>query len=451
MNTYKKENWTISDFILRHPEIDCNPVHQRLDREPKMIGGSEPSKAQGVIRTLLKGWDINQITMHETPDGKFRYESIDGGHRKRYILAFHGNKFPDFDSGKFFRDFSKGEKDAFLGAQLTFCIYSNLKPWEVGEIFRALNESTPVNHQEMLNSHGDTPIANAIRETSRAVIGLRNNCHQLFEYSENNTDHKKKYTLVAFDNDGLRIDEMVARIFYRYYDGGGLGVSDKDDLENLYKAEISDEEAKALKKKVKSCLDFVHSMAALRKHKMNNNLPQKEFVMFSRIWLYLEQKYGEFTINDERELFNDVYRAYSPYKLKYDDQPKALQKSSPLDSGKTIGKQFNDSLGEFRPAKSVSFPIECLLKSIDFPSLITPRDKQRIFPREWREAKLVDQDYKCAISGEIITMETSQGAHIIAWSLGGKTLYTNLAMVATHHNSKMGSMSVHEYKELLGF
>jgi 5-methylcytosine-specific restriction endonuclease McrA len=67
-----------------------------------------------------------------------------------------------------------------------------------------------------------------------------------------------------------------------------------------------------------------------------------------------------------------------------------------------------------------------------------------------REYALTKQDYKCAVDGSKICMKTSQGAHIIAHSKGGKTTLNNLAMVATHHNKAMGSMSVTEYKQILG-
>jgi len=449
MFEYTKSTMTVRDFLLKHGDIDCNPIHQRLDREPKLIGTDSPSKAQGVISAMLMGMDIGQITIHETPEKKFQYESIDGGHRKRYIVAFHQNKFPDYTTGKYFRDMVKKEKDEFLNIELSFCIYKNLESWQVGLIFRALNETTPVNHQEMLNSYGDIPIANAIRETVRVVQGIGNATHPLFDYTERSTDSKKNYTYVSFDNDGLRIDEMVARIFYRYHDGGGLGVSAKEEIEALYSANIDDSQAIKLKKKVKTCLDFVLRMAVVRKPRMTNNMPQKEFVLFSRLWMFLEKEYGIFTINDDATFFDTIYAAYTPYKLSYDDQPAELQATSPLDSGKSIGKQFNDTLGEFRPAKSVAFPIERLMAEVDVLSLITPRDKQRIFPREWREAKIVEQNYKCAISGETITMDTAQGAHNIAWSDGGKTEYINLSMIATHHNSRMGSLSVQQYKELI--
>jgi hypothetical protein len=32
MFEYTKETWTVREFLLRHGDIDCNPIHQRLDR-----------------------------------------------------------------------------------------------------------------------------------------------------------------------------------------------------------------------------------------------------------------------------------------------------------------------------------------------------------------------------------------------------------------------------------
>lgn len=453
MLKYEKKTVTLRDFILNYHNIDCNPEHQRLPREIVLQGTKEPSKAQKIISSLLMGMDIGQLTVHTTPDGKFEQESIDGGHRKRYIYAFFLNKFSTF-GGLFYRDLPQEDKDKFLMRELTFCIYENLTPEQVGLIFRSLNDSTPVNHQEMLNSYGSKPIAKVIRETVRTVSGVGNIYHPLFDFHHRGDE--QKFTTVSFNNDGLRIDEMVARIFYRYYDGGGLGTCCDKDLEKMYQDNLSMTDCLILKKKVVKCLDFVMLMAQCRRKEMKNNLPQKDFVLFSRIFLYMEQKFsteqqsGSFKIPNEDEFFKLIYDAYGPYKLPYNEQPAELQKISPLSNDKTVGKQFNDSLGEHRPAKSVLFPVECIMNAIDIFSVITPLHSKRVFSRDEKEAKLIEQNYKCAISGEKIDMETSQGAHIEAWSKGGRTEYSNLAMVASKYNKDMGTLSITQYKELIG-
>ncbi len=444
---FKKVTKSVREYLLEYDQIDCYPVHQRLNRELKLEGTTVPSKAQAIIETMLVGIDIGQITLHETPNGSYKFESVDGGHRKRYIYAFYQNKFRTF-GGKYFREMSKEEREAFLDIQVTFCIYNNLTGEQVGHLFRTLNTGTPVTHQEMLNSHGNTTIASAVRETARPVVGVNNSFHQLFEFFERGDDCK--YTNVSFNNDGLRIDEMVARLYYRYYDGGGMGTCCDTDLEKMYAKNPDGVAVTKMKKKVSACLDFVLQMAEIRKQKMATPLPQKEFVLFNRIWMYLEETYGVISIPDNNAFFDLIYGEYSPFKLKYDNQPKELQAVSPLDSDKTIGKQFNDSLGEHRPAKSVVFPVEWLMEKINILSVIIVRDSHRIFPRDWREAKLVEQGYRCYVSGEKIDMSNAHGAHIIAWADGGKREYSNLAMVAAKHNAKMGTLSVHQYMELLG-
>jgi hypothetical protein len=444
---FKKVTKSVREYLLEYDQIDCYPVHQRLNRELKLEGTTVPSKAQAIIETMLVGIDIGQITLHETPNCSYKFESVDGGHRKRYIYAFYQNKFRAF-GGKYFREMSKKEREAFLDIQVTFCIYNNLTGEQVGHLFRTLNTCSPVTHQEMLNSHGNTAIASAVRETTRPVTGVNNSYHQLFEFFERGDDCK--YTNVSFNNDGLRIDEMVARLYYRYYDGGGLGTCCDTDLEKMYAKNPDGAAVTKMKKKVSACLDFVQQMAEIRKQNMAKPMPQKEFVLFSRIWMYLEETYGVISIPDNNVFFDMIYDEYSPFKLKYDNQPKELQAVSPLDIDKTIGKQFNDSLGEHRPAKSVVFPVNWLMDKINILSVIVVRDSHRVFPRDWREAKLVEQGYRCYVSGEKIDMSNAHGAHIIAWADGGKREYSNLAMVAAKHNAKMGTLSVHQYMELLG-
>ena len=52
------------------------------------------------------------ITIGESPKNKlYKYESIDGGHRKRYIKGYMENKFPV--RGKYFSQLSDEDKKLF--------------------------------------------------------------------------------------------------------------------------------------------------------------------------------------------------------------------------------------------------------------------------------------------------------------------------------------------------
>ncbi len=456
---YKKIQKTIREFIDEYYRIDCQPVGQRLDvTDQKLEGTSKPSKAQGIIETILRGIDIGQITIVKLSDSvEFDFESIDGGHRKRYIKMFTENKFCLFD-GRKYSDLSKEERNFILNTELTFCIYDDLPVYEKGYTFRTLNLTTDVKHMEMLNSFGDIPIANAIREISRKVKGIKSKPHSLFEFTIN-ADDVKKYPWLSFVNKRLLHDELVARIFFRYYDTneqgetGGLGTSTDTDIEKMYSdVSLTQEKVDKMKKKVIKLLDFLEEMAYWCKRYNNRGLTQKEFNLFTRLYLYMEYEYGDYNIEEPHNFFKGVNDAFKPYMLKHEDQPAKLQKVAKLgwSNEKTRSEQMRSSLTEYRPTASVKQPVEWILEDFDIAQYVTVKDKRRLFPREMREFILSKQDYKCAIDGSKICMKTSQGAHIKAHSKGGMTTLKNLAMVATHHNKDMGSMSVTEYKQILG-
>ena len=68
-------------------------------------------------------------------------------------------------NGKFFSELPKEEQDAFLIVHLHLTSINSLDAAKKHHIFRTLNKTTDVNFIEMLNSYGDIPIANYIRET----------------------------------------------------------------------------------------------------------------------------------------------------------------------------------------------------------------------------------------------------------------------------------------------
>lgn len=446
---YYEASMTVREFLENYGDFNCDPVGQRPDIGLPLENSTGDSKAQEIIKVLLSGRSLGKITVHEPSDDRvlvFKYESIDGGHRKRYIRAFFDNKFRV--NGKYYRELSDEEKEYLKTRKLSFDIYQNLDVWEIGKIFRDLNKTTDVNHQEMLNSFGDVLIANAIRGTVRAPKGGKNETHSLFEfvYREN---EKKNFVNLQFDNLRLRIEEMVARIYYRYYDGGGLGRADDISLESLYCTKLSESDIAKLKKRVDNCLDFLREIAIVRKQYNTIGLNQKEFSLFSRIWMYMEEEYGSFKVNDIDEFYRTISTAVSEFFKPLEKQDEFLQEISPFDSNKTKGQQFKDTLGEHRSREAIRTTLLWLLERIDMTSLVTLKDPQRLFPRDWREAKLAEQGFKCAVDGQSLTMDNAQGGHIISHTDGGRTTYDNLAMISTEHNRKMGSMSLEQYKELL--
>ena len=437
---------TIRQFLEMYGEIDCNPVGQRLDTSESRKNGAGSTKSQGIIRSILSGVQIGVITLHKLSDSDtgFKYESIDGGHRKRDIKSFHENEF--YVDDRFYRDISDEEKKRFLETEIQLVIYEDLEKWQIGYIFRCINQSTPVNHQEELNSYGDIPIANAVRETVR-MMSHGNKVHPLFEYVIRND--KKNFINLQFDNKRFRIEELIARLYYRYYDGGGIGEADDKALETLYKADPSQEEVNKLSRDVNQCLTFLEKIARVRKQYNTLGLNQQEFSLYTRIWLYMEKEFDSFKINDIEQFYLTIAETSAEFFKPYDQQEDFLQELSPFDSSKSRGKHFRDVLGEHRGRERMNAVMMWFLERIDFNKIVTLKDPRRIFPRDWRERKLAEQGFKCAVDGQPLTMENAQGGHIISHTDGGRTTYDNLAMISTEHNRKMGSMSLEQYKELL--
>ena len=89
-------NQTIASFYskldhLSKERIDCDPVGQRPDIESM-------SKRQGIIDTILRGYDFGELKLRTLPEAVrkalgYKFRSIDGGHRKRAIRDFIENKF----------------------------------------------------------------------------------------------------------------------------------------------------------------------------------------------------------------------------------------------------------------------------------------------------------------------------------------------------------------------
>ena len=63
----------LKDFVVDWlPQIDCEPIDQRLEVD------NGTSKREGIIGFILDGIDIGLITIGESPENTFKYESIDG-------------------------------------------------------------------------------------------------------------------------------------------------------------------------------------------------------------------------------------------------------------------------------------------------------------------------------------------------------------------------------------
>jgi len=450
---YNKEQVTIREYLLKwYPNIDVQPVGQRLNTTTTVIGKVNPSKAQEIIATTLEGIDLGQITLVRTDNASYSYESIDGGHRKRYIKAFFENEFPLFGTQTRYRDLAPEQKNAFLDTELTFCIYDPLPTYLKGYIFRSLNKTTDVNHQEQLNSYGEIPIAEHVRETVRIVAGINNKINDLFSAKLDTNKGEYIFDNLSFNNNRLKMDEAVARFYFRFYDGGGIGKASDKDLEKMYADEsLTAVEMEKLKANVDKLLSFLNDMAYARKNSIKKGLFWKEFIMLSRLYFYMEDTYKDFDVIDNTEFYMAFKKVFDLYT---GDHPKGKYKkviNLPFDkSGRTLVEAFRGYMGHYDTFDKVNQTVEWMLEDFDILKYVQLKDPRRAFPTGWKEKKLSEQDFVDAVDGKPLNLDNSVMAHITSHKEGGRTVWKNLAVTSIQHNQSMGTMSLDQYKELIG-
>ena len=437
---FAKQTLTIKEYVDDwYSKIDCLPVGQRL---PVDVGSE---KREGIIRSILLGIDIGQITLVEILTSNiYELESVDGGHRKRYIWDYIRNKF--MVDGKYFNELDEKTKEAFYNYEIVFSIYEPLDVYTKGYIFRALNETTDVNHQEMLNSYGDTPIANFIRELVRIVAGVNNTIHELFECSlVKNKELKFKY--LEFNNHRLKVEEMVARIVYRYTQEKLLGSSSDDDLENMYEDEQLDIDS--LKRKVKEHFNFLLNCANAKKQLEQKGLTQQDFKMLSFLYYYMIDNYGKFRVDDYIPFIKTYRKAMS---LLNDNHGKYGNIKIDLEFDKTarmISEAFTNYLGAPQHELKIKQTVTWLLQEFDIREYVIIQDPKRAYYEKEKRDQLALQDYKSYLTGDDLKYEDAEAAHIISHYNGGMSTRDNMVMIERKHNRAMGTMNLNDYKKQL--
>lgn len=445
------ETWSVDKFLLEKDFIDMSPIGQRLETSSNPIGLTKQSKQQSIIDSIMRGSDIGEIKIVRTPNGAYRYESVDGGHRKRAIRDFVKGAFPTYKKSmigeKYWSQFSDEEKKIFYSYNIRFVVFDSLTNRQKGELFRDTNNTTPVNQQETLNSYGDMPIANLVRNTARSVDD--NLPHQLFEWSISQAGNVN-YRNVAFDNNRLVIDEIVARIAFLIYSGEKVNTTTYDQLTSMYDdPNLSEKEVAKIGKKLKDVLDFILKVSIARKKLHGRGVTKGMMVMLYRLYFHFKEEYGAFKVDDYSKFFQEFYKGFSAFDLRNPTRTEIVEKSRDGSGGRLIYEAFNQHLGEHKTLYKTRNTITWLLEEMDLEAatLITQSSK-RTFSREVTEVGLSRQDYKCWVDGLPLSMDEAEGGHIIAYSKGGKTEIDNLVVIRNVHNRRMQDMNAHDYKKM---
>jgi hypothetical protein len=311
---------------------------------------------------------------------------------------------------------------------------------------------------EMLNSYGDIPIANTVRNMSRYIPTVGNSPHELFSNTYSIKQRKHIYSYVSFDNARLRIDEIVARLFYITYAGNGnLTTASNAELESMYRDSSLDNNAVSkLAVKVKEVLDFLIPMSNARKYWMKKPLNNAEFVLLYRLYFHYNEKYGSWKVDNIDAFFRSFKTAMQQFDRKDpSDYAKGTFKlknngSNADSSDRLIHEAFHGYIGDhvsMEKSRQLIAWIEHFFDPFKDGSA-TVLDKKRVFTHSEKEHALAKQLFKDPITHQKLTLHDGVGGHIEAHSKGGSTNIDNLMVLSKEVNSEMGAMNALEYLEL---
>lgn len=441
--------WTIAQFQREAATIDCDPEWQRGNVDTLFHSSGAPSKAQSIMASILSGLDIGEIKL-AIYNGK--RASIDGGNRKRAILAFITNKFRLHKKSPwgqvYFSELSKDDQDTIWDYQMRVIIYDNVTSSMIGGLFRTTNTVTPVNQQEMRNSYGDDLLAVLIRRTVRRIPEISNPTHPLYEIS-GGTDEEPRYRWLGFNNARLRMEDQLARIVYRIMQGETSGPAPDNLLNHMYDTTgpmwaLNPLEKIKVEKKMKAALDFFHKVAIAAKAKRPNGLSIRQFSMLTRLYFYLMETYKTFKVDN----YDTFWRQFAKAFVTIESRRDLVDIDGGYDSDRTVGEAFGGYLSFDRSESwKIKASIDWFLEEFDPLNVITVKDPKRCYTNKQIEDRLIQQDWKDYIDGKPLKMKDAVGAHKIAHTKGGKTTLDNLVVISAAHNSAMGSTDVETYKQ----
>lgn len=446
---WQYHQWSIDQFQREAASINCDPEWQRQDVDTLFKSDGSMSKAQSIIHSILYGLDIGEIKLAYY---KGKRSSVDGGNRKRAILAFLNNKFKlHKNSGygeKTFGDLECDIQDLIRDYHLRVIIYDDLPACAVGALFRTTNTVTPVNQQEMRNSYGDDLLATLVRRTVRRIPEVGNSTHELYDNNGNDVDPRYKY--LAFNNHRLRMEDQLARIVHRVINDEKAGPSPDKALNLMYDTtgpmwEKNPAEKAKVEKKLKDALDFFLKVATSARARRNGQgLTIRQFSLLTRLYFYLKETYGVFKVNNYDEFWDQLAKATVAIEKRRD----LVNLGNGLDSDRTVGEAFSKYLSFDRPEEwKHKATINWILEEFDPLNVITVKDPKRCYTAKQIEDRLIEQNWKDYIDGKPLKLKDAVGAHKVAHTNGGKTTLDNLVVVSAAHNTAMGSTDVETYKQ----
>ena len=432
-------------------KLVANPQYQRQEVQ-------KLAWKQRLIASMLRNDKSSCLYLRECENGT--YEILDGQQRLTTIRDFVNNVFPtasNADEGfnvkcedgevsfvppkQYFSDLQKhddwyDEENEDIGslqemwneATFTTQLYVGLTDDDASEVFCALNDSVKLNDQEQRNGISGS-VSDIVRRKARDESK-----EQLPALS------RWKMTSHRMNKDEVYAKSMLYERYHQKIEGGiYCKTMNKSYLEDFYKNKVYRKGGKALKDIVKgvdkrwALVDDICRGAAAR----NWTGESSKLLTLFQITYWLEEWFGVDFEMDEHVFGSKLMIALN----------ELCSKNSKKYGTYNRKTRFGELLSLYTPSE-LQEKRDLLyneLNSFEGDLGIHARDNVRFFPEEMRYRKLVEQGMKCALTGVPLTLENSEGDHILAHHLGGKTDYDNLQVLAKDVNARKGTMSNDEY------
>lgn len=447
---YTLEKKTIYDFYGMHTSLNLNPVGQRKDVEPNMIGGNKPSKAQGIVGAIWAGKYISELLVAGE-------ESIDCGHRARYIISFINGEFPLHATSVMGEKWwvkkegisddqvlTKEEKAWFYKFPLTWTDMYELAGEEIGQQFIQTNTITPPSQEEKWNAHN----------LKNSVVNLREFVEVVDYSKEKNKEYAKKgivSNMLPFWENKIAPDMARSKKLGWVLESavihtkGSFTTVTPDDVDD-YIETVTPKKIKIIEAAIKEeCLFHYNIGVFWKKYKSAPTLGVAN--MFKMLYWVLKEEYGNFEIKDYEDFTKHFVNNYNTF-LKANAKTIYLDKNNELADPKygIIAKAFGSYINKKTDLRKVNAAKKWISGFVDW-NLVKPTTVD-VFPKDMKLKKWIEVNEVDEIEGKPLKFEDAIGCHIVPVDENGKVTYDNLLISTHYHNKKMGTMNALKYKEL---
>ena len=405
-----------------------NRRKQKINPEPQYqrTGVWSEKRNQGLIDSLLRGYDIPKIYLRESPKeegSQYDYEVIDGQQRLRAIWGFYNNEYElasiskdlpvGNQAGKKYSDLDEDVKDKLDQRALSIVIIDEASDEEVRDLFSRLQDGMPLTPPERRN----------------ALLGKMRNF--VDDLSKNN----KVFRVVSKVDKRFLYADWVAHVVCLEIAKGPTDVK-ASNLHDMYISNQEFDENSPLAKKVKFTLNYMADAFELKE------TPEMDIKWgFVDVYLLISLLSNKYTLKDKSPLFGTFYIGFEEERRENMEDPSELIGKEKADEW---AKDLFDYIEAFKLSGGIKQHIETrnevytkrLFKEI---TTLKTKDPKRLFDDNQRIVMWRRDNHSCQECGCHVDFKDMHADHIIPHSKGGETTIDNGQTLCAACNTKKGN------------